>query len=154
MIFLIDYDGTCVPALQEVGFSNIDTGAERVLKRLVENGHKLVLWTARNDSPDNPWNWMNGKMRPETSLQEAVRWFKERNIPLTGINEVPGEKSLVGNSRKALGDYIIDDTCVCIKKKYATIRYFSLQKKQYFQTYTFWVDWDYIEKVLVQENLL
>lgn len=43
--FLIDYDGTCVPNLPESGFSEVDTGAERVLKRIVSAGHRLILWT-------------------------------------------------------------------------------------------------------------
>ena len=51
-VILVDFDGTVVPKLP-IGYSNYNTGAERVLRKLVDRGHKIVLWTCRNNSPDN-----------------------------------------------------------------------------------------------------
>lgn len=34
MIFLIDFDGTCVPQLPEAGYCEVDTGADKVLKKI------------------------------------------------------------------------------------------------------------------------
>ena len=93
--FLIDFDGTCVPNLPEPGFSEVDTGAERVLKRIVSAGHRLILWTCRNNSRNNPYNYIGGKFRTETSLEEAERWFREREIPLYCVNNNPEEIGLL-----------------------------------------------------------
>ena len=60
-LFLIDYDGTVVPYLPENGYSDHETGAEQVLKRIIASGHQLVLWTARNRSRNNPYNYIGGK---------------------------------------------------------------------------------------------
>ena len=65
MIILVDFDGTIIPQLPYNGICDIDTGAERVLKRLVSSGHLLVLWTCRNNSRENPYNYVNGIYRGE-----------------------------------------------------------------------------------------
>lgn len=69
MIIAVDFDGTCVTH----DYPNIgkDIGAVPVLKELVENGHKIILYT----------------MRWDKELKEAVQWFESNNIPLFGINE-------------------------------------------------------------------
>ena len=47
MTINIDFDGTCVThEFPNVGKS---IGAEKVLKRLVDNGHQLILFTMRSD---------------------------------------------------------------------------------------------------------
>lgn len=153
-IFLIDYDGTCVPSIPELGFSEIDTGAERVLKLIVASGHSLVLWTVRNNSRNNPHNYISGKFRTESSLEEAERWFKERDIPLIGINEVPGEEDLVGYSRKALGDFIIDDTSIGIPLVWGEVSYYSMITKETKKINTHCVDWVAIEEILRNMGLI
>lgn len=153
-VFLIDFDGTCVPRLPEIGFTEIDTGAERVLKRIVNSGHSLVLWTARNSSRNNPLNYISGKFRIETSLNEAERWFREREIPLVGINEVPGEEDIIGYSRKALGDFLIDDTAVGTPLVWGKVRYYSLITKETKEVYTCCVDWTIIERILEEQGLI
>ena len=47
MTINIDFDGTCVTH----DFPNIgkSIGAERILKRLTDNGHQLILFTMRSD---------------------------------------------------------------------------------------------------------
>ena len=65
----VDFDGVCVVALPEPGKPiNAETGAAEVLGDLVKAGHSLVLWTCRNDDPGNPYNWVNGELRTESSL--------------------------------------------------------------------------------------
>lgn len=153
-IFLIDFDGTCVPRLPESGYTEVETGAEIVLKALVERGHKLVLWTARNSSRNNPFNYVSGRFRTESSLAEAERWFKEREIPLYGVNDVPEEEEIIGYSRKALGDYMIDDTAIGTPLMYGTIEYASLETGELKTTHTYCVDWSRIEEILKRQGLL
>jgi trehalose-6-phosphatase len=101
----IDFDGTCVkhdPATgQEVDVEN----ATRVLRQLAREGHKLILWTCREDDP----------VMGYFPLQEAVAWFQERGIPLTAVNETPREIEHRGPRmlrRKIVADAYIDDRIV------------------------------------------
>src|SRR5574344_1963016 len=113
MIILCDFDGTVVPKLLEIGYTSYDTGASKVLKKLIKAGHKIVLWTCRNNESNNPYNYINGKRRDISSLQEAIDWFKNNNIPLYGVNGFPGEdKACIGTSRKLLADLLIDDMAI------------------------------------------
>lgn len=153
-VILVDFDGTCVPALPEGGFSTIDTGAARVLQRLKGKGHKIILWTARNESPDNPYNYSRGVMREENSLQEAIRWFTEHGIILDGVNEVPGEREIIGTSRKILGDYLIDDTSLGIPLIYADVEYMEYETGLIKKAYTYCVDWKFIESQATRLGLL
>lgn len=152
--FLIDYDGTCVPSLPESGFTEIDTGAERVLKRISSAGHKLILWTCRNSSRNNPFNYIGGKFRTETSLEEAERWFRERDIPLYSVNENPEEEEVIGYARKALGDFIIDDTAIGIPISRGTCEYVSYDTGEIKTINTTCVDWLAVEKILEQMMLI
>lgn len=152
-IICVDFDGTCIPAMSG-GYTNKDTGAAGVLRKLISAGHKIVLWTARNDSADNPYNYTAGKLRAETSLQEAVRWFKERGIPLSGINESPGEKELIGTSRKILGDYLIDDTSLGMPLTYDYVECIDYQTGQISLQYTYFVDWGFVETILRHKKLI
>ena len=154
-IILVDFDGTCIPALP-IGskIENYNTGAERVLKKLVSANHKIVLWTVRNDSSQNPYNVVNKQFTGKTSLSEAVSWFMDKEIPLYGINEVPDETSKVGTGRKILGDYLIDDTAVGTPLRWVKIKYFSYLTDSYSTIETYHVDWDKIECYLEELNLL
>ena len=102
MIIAIDFDGTCVTHdYPDVGK---DIGAVPVLKELIKNGHHLMLWTMRGNKP------VDGN---RNTLQDAVDWFKENNIPLWGINENP-EQTLEGwtNSKKQYAQLYIDDAAL------------------------------------------
>ena len=102
---LIDFDGTCVTH----DFPRIgkDIGSQEVLTKLVENGHKLILFT----------------MRSGKTLDEAVNWFKVNNIPLYGIQTNPTQKNWT-TSPKAYGQLIIDDICLGIPLNYNSPRPF------------------------------
>jgi hypothetical protein len=109
MEIVIDFDGTCVTH----EFPNVgkDIGAAPVLKKLIEQGHKLILFTMRSNV-DNPKS-----DDPEISLQsgayldDAVSWFIENNIELYGIQKNPTQHTWT-SSPKAYGQIIIDDAAL------------------------------------------
>ena len=151
----IDFDGVCVVALPEPGQPiEAETGAAEVLGDLVKAGHSLILWTCRNDDPGNPYNWVNGEIRTETSLNEAIRWFQEHGIPLEGINGWDGEDRLIGKSRKSLFDYLIDDTSVGTRYRVGEVEYVSYETGEIKRTRTFCIDWEWMRKELQDLGLL
>ena len=93
MYIAIDFDGTCVT--HDYPRIGKDIHAVNVLKRLVANGHKLILNT----------------MRSGKELDEAVNWFKEHNIELFGANVNPTQKSWT-DSPKVYAHLYIDDTAL------------------------------------------
>lgn len=113
--FLLDFDGTTVTHdFPEIGKS---IGAEPVLKVLVENGHKIILFTMRSDVTNPQATDPIIKNIPGNYLSEAVAWFEERNISLYGIQTNPTQHEWT-SSPKAYGQKIIDDTCLGIPLKY------------------------------------
>lgn len=151
---LVDFDGTCIPSLPMGGYTNYNTGAEKVLIDLIKNGHNIVLWTVRNESDNNPYNSVSKQYKGKTSLQEAIDWFKEKNISLYGVNKYPNEEDNVGKSRKILGDYLIDDVSVGIPMKEVSIEYYSYLTGKTDQIITSHVDWDKIRLILENLKLL
>lgn len=99
MDILIDFDGTCVT--HEFPRVGRDIGAVPILKKLVESGHRLILFTMRSNNQRGNF------------LDDAVDWFKKNDIPLYGIQENP-EQKIWTTSPKAYGQLIIDDTCLGI----------------------------------------
>jgi len=90
MIIAIDFDGTCVT--HEYPAIGKSIGAEPVLNELIDSGCQFILWT----------------MRSKGTLQDAVQWFKDRRIPLLGVNENPGQ-SIWTSSPKVYAPLYIDD---------------------------------------------
>lgn len=92
---MLDFDGTVVkhryPAVGE------DIGAVPVLRKLVANGHRILLNTMRSHDCEG-----------EDTLQPAIDWFAERGIPLFGINENPTQHEWT-SSPKVYGNIYIDD---------------------------------------------
>ena len=100
MIIAIDFDGTVVyHRYPEIGE---DIGAVPVLKKLVECGHKLILFTMRCH-PIHPGD--------RDTLQEAVDWFKDNGIELYGVNENPTQV-LWTSSPKPYAHIYIDDSAI------------------------------------------
>jgi len=88
-----------------------DIGAAPVLRRLIEAGHNLILFTMRSDIKE-----AEGKeytMKAGSYLTDAVNWFKENKIELYGINENPTQKKWT-KSPKAYGQLYIDDAALCV----------------------------------------
>ena len=93
LIIGVDFDGTIV----EDGYPKI--GKPRIfafetLKRLQEDGHRLILWTYRSG----------------TRLDEAVEFCKENGITFYAVNKsFPEEQFDNTKSRKIYADLYIDD---------------------------------------------
>ena len=99
MDIVIDFDGTCVT--HEYPAIGREIGATSVLRDLADAGHRLILFTIRS----------NDKKKNNRTLEDAVEWFRERDIPLFGIQTHP-EQQLWTSSRKAYGDLYIDDAAL------------------------------------------
>lgn len=93
MYIAVDFDGTCVS--HEYPSVGKDIGAVPVLKKLTENGHKLILNT----------------MRSGDDLSDAVKWFEENEISLYGINNNPSQKFWT-DSPKVYAHLYIDDAAL------------------------------------------
>lgn len=94
MTIAVDFDGTIVehryPQIGEERPFAIET-----LKQLIQDRHKLILWSVREG----------------TLLDEAVAWCKERGVEFYAVNrDYPEEeKSHKSYSRKLKVDLFIDD---------------------------------------------
>ena len=97
MDILIDFDGTCV--IHEFPLVGKDIGAAQVLRDLVSNGHRLILFTMRAE---------------DCSIQPAIDWFAENGIALYAVQRHP-EQHKFTSSPKTLGDLMIDDTALGVK---------------------------------------
>jgi hypothetical protein len=100
-IIAVDFDGTlcehCFPAI----------GAEvpkafAVLKELQAAGHRLILWTMRNDGRTDG----SGPV-----LTEAVEWCRERGVEFWALNGNP-EQGAWSQSPKAYAQLYIDDAAL------------------------------------------
>ncbi len=95
MVIAVDFDGTIVehkyPSIgRELPF------ATETLKKLAEEGHRLILWTVRE-----------GRL-----LEEAVAFCRERGLEFYAVNrDYPEEEKGQNNhfSRKLKADLWIDD---------------------------------------------
>lgn len=90
MIFAVDFDGTCVTHEYPKVGKNI--GAEVVLRKLVERGHKIILFT----------------MRCKEQLEEAKQWFVDNGITLFGVNENPTQHTWTSSPKPYAHTYIDD----------------------------------------------
>jgi hypothetical protein len=90
IVIAVDFDGTCVT--HEYPRVGQDIGAVPVLKKLVENGHQLILNT----------------MRSGHELGEAVDWFKTNEIELYGVGYNPTQARWT-TSNKCYAELYIDD---------------------------------------------
>lgn len=140
MIIAIDFDGTCVTHdFPRVGK---EIGAVPVLKRLIEAGHKLILFTMRSDV-ENPTS-DNPEILQEAGayLTDAVNWFKENDIPLWGIQTNP-EQSTWTHSPKAYAHLYIDDAALGCPLVFNT----SISERPF-------VNWSAVERILEESKVL
>ena len=106
MVLAIDFDGTCVTHdFPKVGK---DIGAIPILKELVKNGHKLILWTMRSDKKEVLTEHYEIYSKAGNYLTDAINWFKENEIELFGIQTNPTQHTWT-KSPKAYADIFIDD---------------------------------------------
>lgn len=135
MIIGVDFDGTCTTH----EFPNVgqDIGAIPVLKRLVQAGHQLILFTMRSSlrgiSPVTDKDEDGG-------LNDAINWFKTNNIPLYGIQTNPTQAKWT-SSPKAYCHLYIDDAALCCPL------IFGKHSRPY-------VDWLEVEKELEKRQII
>lgn len=91
--FCIDFDGTCTTDnFPEIGK---EIGAPRVLKRIVDSGHRIIIYTVRS----------------KEHLDPVIKWYEKHNIPYWSINHNP-EQIGFSASRKVHADHFIDDKSI------------------------------------------
>ncbi|MDX9703909.1 MAG: hypothetical protein RBU23_12835 [Candidatus Auribacterota bacterium] len=99
MIIAVDFDGTIV----EDRFPNIGepiADAFDTLLFFMSQGHKLILWTCREDTPGRKY------------LSEAVEFCRARGVEFEAVNEnIHGHpfSHLGAKGRKVYADVYIDD---------------------------------------------
>ena len=95
-IVAVDFDGTVVEHM----YPNVGPDvphAVSMLRVMRDLGNKIILYTMRSDS----------------TLLDAVMWYKERNIELWGINENPEQHSWTGSPKVYANVYIDDAAFGC-----------------------------------------
>lgn len=129
----VDFDATCVDhRYPRVGPDVPD--AVPVLRELVRAGRKLVLNTMRGDNELDP-------STGETVLAAAVRWFRERELPLFGVNHNPTQDAWT-TSPKVYAHRTIDDSAVgCPLREFAGFHRPA-------------VDWVKVRELLVLDGIL
>ncbi|MBR1498568.1 MAG: hypothetical protein IJ615_02925 [Bacteroidaceae bacterium] len=119
MTIAVDFDGTIVehryPEIgKELPF------ATQTLKMLIEDRHKLILWSVRE-----------GKL-----LEDAVEWCRQRGVEFYAVNKDFPEEDLSKNqhfSRKLKADLWIDDRNVGGLPDWGTIYQMITERKTYEQ---------------------
>jgi hypothetical protein len=122
MIIVVDFDGTCVS--HDYPLVGKDIGAAPVLKKLVDAGHKLILYT----------------MRSREGLKDAQDWFTSNDIPLFASQTNPTQKEWT-ESPKCFGHLYIDDAALGCPLIYGD------HSRPY-------VDWKEVESFLSLRNLI
>ncbi len=136
MIINVDFDGTCVT--HDYPKTGSEIGAAKVLKKLTDNGHQLILFTMRSNAK---FTRLDGNIET-TGLTDAIKWFTNNNIPLFGIQTNPDQKSWT-ESPKSYAQLMIDDSalgCPLIYDKQIHSRPF--------------VNWVVVEEMLIQMGLI
>lgn len=141
MDICIDFDGTCTThSFPEVGK---EIGAAPVLRKLVEAGHNLILFTMRANVENNTGfseevpTVHNGKF-----LDEAVAWFDKHELPLYGVQRNPTQDSWT-SSPKAYGQLYVDDAALGCPLRFDPI----ISDRPF-------VDWYEVEKHLVKQGII
>ena len=122
MTIAVDFDGTIVehryPEIgKELPF------ATQTLRMLIEDRHKLILWSVRE-----------GKL-----LEDAVEWCRQRGVEFYAVNKDFPEEDLSKNtsfSRKLKADVWIDDRNIGGLPDWGTIYQMITEKKSYEQVLT------------------
>lgn len=124
MIIGVDFDGTCTthdfPKLGK------DIGSIPVLKRLVEKGHKLILFTMRSDD----------------TLLQAAAWFERNGIELWSANINPDQHKWT-KSPKVYCQLYIDDAALGCPLMFNS----ELSDRNF-------VDWQEVENMLITMKVL
>jgi hypothetical protein len=113
MIIAVDFDGTLV----RHDFPHIGAEAPnafKVLRKLQEGGHKLILLT----------------MRCGKELQDALAFCADRGVKFWAVNENP-EQSEWTSSRKVYAQLYIDDLALGVPKIGDTVDWYVVEQMLY-----------------------
>lgn len=124
IVIAVDFDGTCVA--HEFPNEGKDIGAVPVLRRLVAEGHKLILFT----------------MRSGAHLETAIQWFLKNDVKLYGIQYNP-DQALWTSSNKCYAQLYIDDAAIGAP----LMRDVSISDRPF-------IDWSAVEKILEIDGVL
>lgn len=140
MYIALDFDGTCVAHdFPKIG---ADIGALPVLRKLVDAGHQLILFTMRSDKKDVQSDDYNIHGKSGHYLTQAVDWFSKNDIPLAGININPRQSKWT-NSPKAYAQLYIDDAALGIPLTVEP----CLSERPF-------VDWQRVEQLLIERGVI
>lgn len=92
----VDFDGTVVKHAYPKMGKDVPLAVD-TLRQLIDKGHRLILFTMRDD----------------IELKQAVQWYKDRGIPLFGVNKNPEQKTWT-TSPKVYANLYIDDLALGI----------------------------------------
>lgn len=140
MLIAIDFDGTCVS--HEFPKVGKDIGSVPILKKLVKQGHKLILFTMRSDVTNPVSDIPLIETISGDYLSQAVDWFRKNKIELYGIQSNPNQKSWT-SSPKCYAELYIDDAalgCPLVFDK-------TISKKPF-------VDWERVNYYLTFNKIL
>ena len=124
MVIAIDFDGTCVT--NDYPYIGKGIGAVPVLKRIVEKGHRIILYT----------------MRDNERLKDAEQWFESNNIPLWGVNNNPAQERW-SSSHKIYAHLYIDDAALGVPLKFDR----NISDRAF-------VDWEEVEQFLITNGVI
>ena len=115
MIIAVDFDGTIVEhEYPKIGKEKIF--ATETLRQLINDGHRLILWTVREGA----------------LLDEAVEWCRQRGGEFYAVNKDFPEENISKNeqfSRKIKADVWIDDLNIGGLPDWGTIYRIITEKK-------------------------
>lgn len=145
MEIAIDFDGTCVT--HEYPGVGREIGAVPVLKKLTDNGHKLILFTMRSDGDKSDVSLNSSgeiivSKNGSTHLTDAVNWFRKNDIPLYGVQTNPSQKHWT-SSPKAYAQLYIDDAALGCPLKISE----NPDERPY-------VDWEQVSVLLQNRGLI
>jgi hypothetical protein len=123
MIIALDFDGTCVT--HEYPLVGRDIGAVPVLKKIIESGHQIILYT----------------MRSGNELRDAINWFKYNDIKLYSVGYEPTQKEWT-TSNKCYANIYIDDAALG-----SPLKYDNEGGRNY-------VDWNKVIKYLLENKII
>jgi hypothetical protein len=129
----VDFDLTICVSEHKDGVTYIirdNEGAKEVVKKLIDSGNEVFIWTAR-DSKNMP---------------EVNKWVKDSGLKFAGINEDPKATT---DSRKLRFDILIDDKSLGCPLKYDR----KINKDGEFENSGEpYVDWERVASYLKQEK--
>jgi hydroxymethylpyrimidine pyrophosphatase-like HAD family hydrolase len=112
MIIAVDFDGTCIESNWPNAAPSMP-GAIDTINKLLDLGHTIIIWTARNDM-------QTAEFGPDAGLARVRQWVLENFSETINGTVVPRERilinqsapvplAMIGETRKIFAHVYIDD---------------------------------------------